>query len=280
MGRVEVGRAFSGTPLTKQHGLLLARNKKTARIPWDDFDVGRYPAEALALAADAQRALALGEYTAVDLFSRLASALTLNGAPLDLVSATVRIPQDEIRHADLAMRLFEIYLPSEKIRFSFEQKSVTPSWGELPSVEWLDGMMLQVSAVGETLAAALLGACGELAKDPLPKAVFGAIVADEIHHARIGWYYLAWRAPRWSPVERRRMIGATAAALRDVEVFFAHGRDATKAARGAARDLGVLDTARQRKVIREVVEAEILPGLDALGLEGTAAWEARVRLAG
>jgi hypothetical protein len=57
------------------------------------------------------------------------------------------------------------------------------------------------------------------------------------------------------------------------------GRDAPRASADAARELGVLDSARQREAIRDVMETEIIPGLDALGLSGSASWAARDRCA-
>jgi len=44
--------------------------------------------------------------------------------------------------------------------------------------------------------------------------------------------------------------------------------------------LGVLDTARQREALRRVMDEEIVPGLDALGLGASHAWAAREKLAG
>jgi hypothetical protein len=64
-----------------------------------------------------------------------------------------------------------------------------------------------------------------------------------------------------------------------IEKRFGTGRDAPAGARKAARALGVLDTARQRKVVEAVMEDEIVPGLDALGLGASHAWRARERIA-
>src|SRR5262249_27294622 len=55
------------------------------------------------------------------------------------------------------------------------------------------------------------------------------------------------------------------------------GRDAPKEARSAADALGVLDSESQREVVRQVMEEEIVPGLDALGLGASHAWRVRER---
>ena len=100
-------RVLTETPLARQHERVMQgrpRNRAAA-IPWQGFDRRGWPDEALRLALDAQQKLALGEYLAVDLFACVASAMALVGAPIDLVAAAAAIPSDEIRHADIALRM-------------------------------------------------------------------------------------------------------------------------------------------------------------------------------
>src|SRR5262245_32142541 len=94
-------RTLSQTPLARAHEHRLVGNG----IRWERFDRKRYPAAALALAAQAQVDLAAGEYEACVGFSQVSSALALVGAPFDLVAEAARIPGDEIRHAEYALRL-------------------------------------------------------------------------------------------------------------------------------------------------------------------------------
>jgi hypothetical protein len=115
------------------------------------------------------------------------------------------------------------------------------------------------------------------AKDRTLRALFAAIVADEVHHARVGWYYLAWRAPQWSQAERQRVADYVGRAVVSVEKRFWQGRDAAPSARRAARALGVLESEGQRDAVREIMENEIVPGLDALGLGASHAWRMRQR---
>src|SRR5215470_1912313 len=104
---VPIARHYSGTALSRQHDHEISgrKSRRIHPIPWTRFDRSRYPEDALQIAAQAQRALALGEYGAIDLFARIASGLCLNGAPLDLVTAAARIPADEARHADYALHM-------------------------------------------------------------------------------------------------------------------------------------------------------------------------------
>jgi hypothetical protein len=276
--RIRVRRVLTATPLARQHERRLAGSltRRIPAIPWETFDRSRYPEPALALAAHAQSKLALGEYGAVDLFARLASAMALLGVPFDLVAAAARTPADEIRHADYAMRAAKL-LGGDDVAITIDADALRAQWAKPVDLERLDALMMEVCAIGETLSCALLSACLERATDPVMHAVFAGIVADEVHHARLGWYYFAWRAPQWSLREKQRVADRAGSLLVKTEKQFWHGRDAAPKARKAARALGVLESEGQRAALRGVVEGEIVPALDAMGLGASHAWRIRER---
>lgn len=278
MTAVSVRRVLTTTPLARQHerGLAGTLTRRIPAINWKSFDRSRYPEPALALAAHAQTKLALGEYGAVDLFAHLASAMALLGVPFDLVAAAARTPADEIRHADYAMRAAKM-LSGTDVAISVDADKLRKQWSKPVDQERLDMLMLEVCAISETLSCGLLSACLERAKDPVMHAVFAGIVGDEVHHARLGWYYLAWRAPQWTLAEKQRVANRGGAILVKLERQFWHGRDAEPKARRAARALGVLESEGQREVVRTVIEDEIVPGLDAIGLGASHAWRVRER---
>ena len=275
---MRIRRVLTTTPLARLHERTILQRgpRKGIAVPWAAFRRDKHPEPALALAYDAQRMLALGEYAAVGLFARFVEGLARVGAPFDLVSAATRVPQDEIRHADLAFRFASLCAAREVSVDPPDDARAT--WHERLTIEDLDSFAIEIIAVGETLACALLSACRDGASDPVAKAVYTNIVADEVHHARLGWYYLLWRAPQWSQPDRQRVADQAGAMVMQIEKRFGTGRDAPRGAQKAARALGVLDTARQRKVVHEVMENEIVPGLDALGLGASHAWEKRRRI--
>jgi hypothetical protein len=275
---VRIKRVLTSTPLARVHERTILQRgpRKGIAVPWRSFRRDAYPDAALALAYDGQRMLALGEYSAVSLFARFVDGLARAGAPFDLVSAATRVPQDEIRHADLAFRFAALCADREITVDSAEQP---PRWNDRLTLEDLDSFAIEVIAIGETLACGLLSACRDGATDPVAQAVYSNIVADEVHHARLGWYYLLWRAPQWSQADRQRVADNAGAMLVGIETRFGRGRDAPRGSQKAARALGVLDTPRQRKIVRDLMENEIVPGLDALGLGASYAWEKRRRIA-
>jgi len=274
---VRVARTSSGTPLSRRFERPSIRDGlRKDVIPWSSFDRSKYPESALALAVHAQSALALGEYGAIHLFSRLASAVSLCGAPLDIVRATAAVPADEARHAEYALRMAEL-CAGRPVQLELDPGKLPRNAWEPMKLEDVDACMIEVSSIGETLAAAFIGACRKVATDPVPRALFSALLADEVHHARIGWYYLTWRSPQWTLVERQRLADRAAKMIMNVEVNFWNGRDAPLGSRKAARALGVLDSKSQRAVVRSIMEDEIVPALDALGLGASHAWSARRR---
>ena len=275
---VPIRRVLTETPLARQHEHDLTKRvgRTGPAIPWSAFRRAKYPLPALALAHNAQKMLATGEYGAIDVFARLASALALNGAPFDLVASAARIPSDEIRHADYAIRLASLFA-GEDTTIDVDRNNFELRWQRPIDLLELDLLMLEVPAIGETLAGALLTACQRRATDPVVKAVFTSIVSDEVHHARLGWYYLAWRAPQWSRAEQQRAADRAGEIVIDCERRFWTGRDAPRGSQKAARALGVLDSVGQRETIKRVMEEEIVPALDAFGLGASHAWRVRRR---
>lgn len=275
---VRLTAELTTTPLAKRHQRDVAASALGGRrrIAYGSFDRSKYPAAALSLACDAQRSLAIGEYMAVDLFAKLAAALSVAGVPIDIVSAESRIPADEIRHTDLALQMARalgdrdepLEVDTERYRYL----------GERLSMQDLDIAMLEMHALGESLACSLLASSRERATDPVVKAHYTALLRDEIHHARLGWHYLAWRAPQWSHEERQRVADFAGEFIVSTEQIFVRGRDAPRGAVRAARALGVLDTKAQHTAIRTVMVDEIVPGLDGLGLGASHAWRARRRV--
>lgn len=220
--------------------------------------------------------LAMGEYLAVDIFARVASGMTLLGAPLDLVAMAASIPSDEARHADITLRMASL-LAGRDVTVDIKDEMVSQRFTFPMTQEGLDDFMIEVPAIGETLACALLKACADRARNPTIKALYANIVRDEVHHARFGWYYLAWRAPQWSQAERQRCADRMGEQVVAIERRFSRGRDAPAGSKTAARELGVLDSRAQKVVVRRIMEDEIVPALDAVGLGASHAWKVRAR---
>lgn len=260
-------------PLARHQLRALTRGptRRVRAIAFSAFAPKHYAPAALALASDQYGALARGERSAIGLFARLGAALDRFGAPREFVLAATAAAHDEARHAQ--------YCEEFAVRCGFDASVLAAgppcAEPEPTSLVELDVAMLRSVALSETLAAALLMACRRVAREPVARALLTTLIADEIHHARLGWYYAANRAQQWSPAERQKVADALAEPVLRIEYEFHHGRDAAESFEQPTRALGVLGTDAQRACIRDVVEHEILPGLDALGLNASRVWQSR-----
>ncbi|MFO0610956.1 MAG: ferritin-like domain-containing protein [Polyangiaceae bacterium] len=272
-----LSRTLTRTPLARafERDARKSRGGRRKVVAPERFDRSAYPTDALQIAAAAQRSLAAGEFMAVDVFAKLAASLTLAGAPIDVVAAAARVQVDEIRHTDLALRMASA-MAGEPVSFPVPKGRYEELGGAI-DLRKLDAAMTEIPAIGETLACALLAASRDLAKDPTVRALFAALLEDEVHHARLGWYWLSWRAPEWTVSDRQSVADHAGAFIAEIEPMFQRGRDAPKGLEKAARALGVLDTKAQRAAVLRAMEEEIVPGLDGLGLGASHAWKARRR---
>jgi hypothetical protein len=245
-------------------------------IAWAAFDPAPFPRPAIDLAVDSYTKLAIGEYGAVQLYAQLTSAMTLAGLPMDLITASAAICTDEARHADYALQMIRA-LTGEDVPVRVEKEALESPWRKGASLEVIDTAVLHVAALSETISCALIGACRDRATEATTRALLSNLVSDEIHHARFGWYYLSWRSLQWTRAERQRMADSMASNVVKVERRFWRGRDAPPSAAKAARALGVLESEGQRAAVRAVMETEIVPVLDSLGLGASHAWRVRER---
>jgi hypothetical protein len=275
---VALSDALSDTPLARRHELALRGKRVRAQrtLPWDAFERSEHREAALALAVNLWSGLAAGEYAAIGLFSQIAAGLSFTEAPFDLVHAATEVSTDETRHAELCVRMAKL-CGADPAGIRVDAERLHANLAPLVDLEELDFVMLFYAAISETLATGLLTECQRRASDRLSRALFTALLADEVHHARFGWYYVAHRSPRWTLAERQRLADRVAQHIVGIERDFWQGRDAPKGAAESARALGILDSKAQRAAISDVMENEILPALDAVGFGASRAWALRPR---
>jgi hypothetical protein len=277
-GQVDVRRILTKTPLARQHESRLDGKamRKPKAIPWRAFDRSRFAKPAIDLAVDSYVKLAIGECGAVQLYAQLTSAMTLAGLPMDLITASAGICSDEARHADYAMQM-AFALAGEDVPIRVDKAPIENPWRKNVSLESIDTAILHVAALSETISCALIGACLDRATDTTSRALYANLVADEVHHARFGWYYLSWRSTQWTRAERQRLADSMATNVVMIERRFWRGRDAPSSAESAARALRVLESEGQRAAVREVMESEVMSVLDSFGLRASHAWRIRER---
>lgn len=252
---------LSGTPLEPEHHRLMRR--RSVPIPWAETTAAQLTdAERARLAATWMRR-SEAEYLAVSTFSVLAIDLTAAMAPADVLSLCLRAAIDEIRHAEMCLRMASIY--------SGEQPMPKPAMSSLPDDpsrpklhQALANTML-VSCVSETYATTVLTATRELTKDPVAQAVLTSIYSDEVMHARLGWSYMRYAIEAGG----QGVIDAAAAmlprALRGVANVVERERPVGEVTQGV-RDHGLMTPAEERVIYSTCVREVLVPGFQALNI--------------
>ena len=252
---------LSGTPLEAEHHRLMRR--RVAPIPWADSTAASLtPAERSRLAATWMRR-SEAEYLAISTFSVLAIDLVAAMAPADVISLCLRAGIDEIRHAEMCVRMAQIYSGEQKL--PPPGMSSLPDDPERPKLHQALANTMLVSCVSETYATTVLSATRDLTVDPTAQAVLTSIYSDEVMHARLGWSYLRYAID----LGGQGVIDAAAAmlprALRGVANVVERERpigDVTP----AVRDHGLMTPAEERVIFSTCVREVLVPGFEALGI--------------
>lgn len=260
---------LSGTPLEAEHHRLMKR--RSVPIPWDQTGA--------ALLTDAERKRLAGtwtrrseaEYLAISTFSVLAIDLVAAMAPADVISLCLRAGIDEIRHAELCLRMIEIYSPPGTPKpMPKPAMSSLPDDPGRPKLHQALANTLLVSCVSETYATTVLSATRDLTTDPTALAVLTSIYSDEVMHARLGWSYMRHAIETGG----QGVIDAAAQmlprALRGVANVVERERP-EGAVTEAVRGHGLMTPQEERVIYSTCVREVLVPGFEALGIPvGTA----------
>src|SRR5215470_3732845 len=139
---------LSGTPLEAEHHRLMRR--RSTPIPWAATTAGTLtPPERARLTATWMRR-AEAEYLAVSTFSVLAIDLVAAMAPADVLSLCLRAGIDEVRHAELCVRMAKIYSGDQQLP-TYGMSSL-PDDPEVPKLHQALANTMLVSCVSETYA--------------------------------------------------------------------------------------------------------------------------------
>jgi hypothetical protein len=181
-----------------------------------------------------------------------------------------------MRHADAFTRFAALCARTsvESVALEVETDALQKRCVPAATLLDLDHVMIQLSAVNETIAGAFLDGCVASATDPVAHALNASILRDEVHHARLGWYYLAWRAPQWTLEERQKVADRTGLLVMDIARRHREERAPPHAVEIEARALGIIDFEERRKIVCDVMEEEVLPALDRYGLGASLAYKA------
>lgn len=252
---------LSGTPLEAEHHRLMRR--RNVPIVWSETTVTDLSADERARLAGTWTRRSAAEYLAVSTFAVLAIDLVAAGAPADVLSLCMRAGIDEVRHAELCLRMVEIY-GGKRIQPPPGMSSL-PDDPKRPKLHQALANTLLVSCVSETYATTVLTATRDLTEDPVAHGVLTSIYSDEVMHARLGWSYLRYALERGG----QGAIDAAAAmipiALRGVANVVERERPIGEVT-DKVRAHGLMTPAEERVIYSSCVREVLVPGFEALGI--------------
>jgi hypothetical protein len=215
----------------------------------------------------------INEHGSARVFGALAEQAAQLGLSRDVVAQLLEFEQEERRHGVLCGSVVEAL--GGEARANVEAPRDLPLHNDVPPLEGFLRNTLSVSCLSETVAVALIGAERHEMPEGALRDVLSSIWADEIGHARFGWRVAQELVPQLDTCGRARLSLYLRIALRHLERHeLAHlPLTSTPPAEGA--QLGLCSGAEARTLFYATVSEAILPPLDALGLDASAAWDCR-----
>jgi len=232
-------------------------------IPWAATTVDQLTAAERKRLAGTWMRRSEAEYLAVSTFSVLAIDLVAAQAPADVLSLCLRAGIDEVRHAEMCVRMAKIYSGEENL--PVPGMSYLPDDPKRPKLHQALANTMLVSCVSETYATTVLSATRDLTEDPTAQAVLTSIYSDEVMHARLGWSYLRHSIE----IGGQGVIDAAAEmlprALRGVANVVERERPEGEVTANV-RKHGLMTPAEERVIFSTCVREVLVPGFQALGI--------------
>jgi len=238
------------------------------RLPLDDSSVDALDSTVRARVARQWTSRATAELRVASIFAELSRELFVHGADPAVVRICARAVSDEVRHADVCRALAERY-GGKPVPFPPPGPVPMPVHTRAPAPLRPTLHCVAMGCINETVATAWLEASLRDATSPLARAAIRELMADDVHHARLGWAHLA---SRHVTDPTRAAIGAWLPRLFDA-VVGPWLRDAKSYGRGVPAH-GVPSAATTRDVVRSALRDVVLPGLASLGvnIDAGAVW--------
>jgi hypothetical protein len=263
--------------LTEEHEAIVRPRK--GEIHWGAFDPSIYEASVLDAAAALWETRAVQEMHSLALFTELSSQLHLLGAPLDWSGALARMIADEVRHTDLCIRMCEALGRPAAPQIDPAQLRLLADVAPRAHVR---RTIVAAFCIGETISGHMFRRALKAANVPLAREVVAAIVVDETFHGELGWELgallmrsdgPAFEAERTTLASELPRLFRHYATLCCASAGPAWARSEREVEAGA--NFGTMTDAGYARAFFDTMEAEVVPGLVAIGLpEAEAAYAA------
>jgi hypothetical protein len=240
------------------------------------FDARAYDPRSVARARGLWLDRMVNEYTSTTVFSQLAGQLVEANASLDTTAVTLRMAQDELRHAEQCAGVVRA-LGGEARR---TRETAVTAIARHPGVSDEERALRNViftTCLSEMNSVSYFVAALEGMKDPLLRDVTRRLLADEILHGRFGFAYLeAWAPWLAARPEVRVSLGRYLRyAFAVVEREFASGESTPFTPLPDDAALGVVPPGMSAESFRLTMTEAVVPGLARFDIPAEEAWRRR-----
>jgi hypothetical protein len=230
-----------------------------------------------AMAVRTWRARMVNEHVSARVFAGLVPQFITAGLSPGRIALLPRYIADELRHAEQCAGVV-LALGGEPVAPLPELPPV-PMHEEVGPVEAALRNVLSVCCLSETVAVSVIRAEHAELEGTRLGEVLGAILADEVQHARFGWELLGELLPAVGPEVRARLSAYLEVALSHLVAYEIPKLPVHHGLRAELAAAGVCDGGEARALFFDTLRCVIVPQLDALGLAASAAWERAARTA-
>lgn len=210
------------------------------------------------------RERAVSEASVGSVFVQLAEELAASGAPSALLDLARRAQGDEARHARVCADLAEAYggvpvelPPARTVRLPDHAQRDVRLRAALHAIN--------LCCISETIASAFVEACLGACAEPTLRDLHGQHLADEVHHARVGWAYLVTLT-----AAERAAVALHIPALLEVQLRLWSERIGELPEAGVAGH-GYPPRAQLLEAVHDAIRELVLPGFDHVGVDSAPA---------
>jgi len=271
---VWVTDALSGTPIADEHRKVEAALRQADPIV-ERFDVALYSAGVVAAARTWWGDMMRTEYESATVFIDLCTQLREIAAPLDVQAVTLRMAQDELRHAAVCANVIRQMGGEPRIALAPARRSTPHS--DCTREESALRQVIYGCCLGETVNAARLVKRMSETGDPFVRDSFRLLLADERLHAQFGFWYLE---------SRRGWLDARPEVKLSLGRYLRYAFAALEQQMGGvpvgARPpsdeecaIGLPDLTDLSATFQETMLNAVVPGLERFGIAAREAWAAR-----
>jgi hypothetical protein len=238
-----------------------------ARLP-DDPSIDELDAGTRARLGRQWASRAQAELRVAGVFTVVAHDLLEQGADPAVLHIAARAVSDEVRHADLCRALAERYV-GRPVAWPVAGRSAMPSLSRAPASLRATLHTVAMGCVNETIASAWLEESLQRVTAPAARAVIRELIADDIHHARLGWGHLG---SSFVAKDARKTLGGWLPQLLEyaAKPWLKSGADTIVE---GVPSHGVPSVETTREVVGSTLSGVVIPGFDSLGVPTRAAKE-------